>query len=74
MAVEAASKVEQEAVRDYRRNLRFKAAPAPDFQQLHATNVQQGAARPAPARPLTVPKSPQLGRKRKATDEGEAPL
>ncbi len=47
-------------MREYRRSLRFKAKPAPKFDKPQP---------PAPSsKPLTKPKTPNLGRKRKADE------
>jgi len=62
-AEEAARKAEEEEVRQYRRTLRFKANPLP--KQKYTTRRSVAAA---PSKPLTLPKTPQLGRKRKAAD------
>lgn len=55
---EAARRAEEAAVKAYRRSLRFKAHPVPRFPAPRA---------PQPSsKPLTNPKTPKLGRKRKA--------
>ncbi|KAF5835709.1 hypothetical protein DUNSADRAFT_6988 [Dunaliella salina] len=60
-AEEAARKAEEEEVRQYRQTLRFKANPAPKYRTRKSVAA-------APSKPLTLPKTPQLGRKRKAAD------
>jgi hypothetical protein len=60
-ATEAARLAEEEAVKEYRRSLRFKANPVPAFPP---------APKPvASTKPLTKAVTPKLGRKRKQEDE-----